>query len=239
MFERTRAHPTTYIRDDSDDSLIVAIRWVLEQAHDNGGMPLLYAPGKQNVIAREPVRAFAERYPTMTPRTRYTSDWRGGPVLAAWPDDKMLGEIGDNPRTTALCVVQWGEKPLAWVAAAGAVSLSPITNESPSLPTMDPIVRQGLIQLGQSVNHSNALTGSTDKADAVAFFRILVDNRLPIEADGLYAHALAEGWPERGAARLRDMAARVASGGRPRGWNLTRWRPEVVDRWRQAAAGED
>lgn len=85
------------------------------------------------------------------------------------------------------------------------------------------------------MNHSNALTGSMDKADAAAFFRLLVDNRLPIEPDALYAHALAEGWPERGAARLREMAVQVANGGRPRGWNQRRWRADVVQDWRQAA----
>ncbi len=240
MFEKSRDYPTAYIRDDSDDSLIVAIRWVLQHAQANGVTPLLYAPAKQSISYREPIRAFADRFPVMTPRIRYKNDWRGGPVLAVWVDDKMLGEIGDNPRTTALCAVQWGDKPLAWVAAAGAVNLDPTTGGTTApLPSIDPIVRQGLIQLGQAVNHSNALTGSMDKADAVGFFRLLVDNRLPIEPDALYAHALAEGWPERGAARLREMAVQVAKGGRPQGWNQLRWRAEVVDDWRQAAANEE
>jgi len=237
MFEKSRDYPTAYIRNENDDSLKIAIRWVLREAQVNGGTPLLYAPGKQNISYREPIRAFAERFPVMTPRSRFKTDWRGGPVLAVWADDKMLGEIGDHPRTTALCAVQWGDRPLAWVAATGALNLDPSAAETTSpLPPIDPVVRQGLIQLGHSVNHSNALTGPMDKADAVAFFRLLVDNRLPIEPEALYAHALAEGWPERGAARLREMAVQVAKGGRPRGWNHQRWRAEVVHGWRQAAA---
>lgn len=236
MFEKTRDYPTAYIRDDNDDSLIIAIRWVLRDAQANGGTPLLYAPGKQNISYREPIRAFAERFPVMTPRSRFNTDWRGGPVLAVWADDKVLGEIGDSPRATALCVVQWGHTPLAWVAATGAVNLDPSAGETtPPMPSIDPVVRQGLIQLGHAVNHSNALTGSMDKADAVGFFRLLVDNRLPIQPDALYAHALAEGWPERGAARLREMAVQVAKGGRPQGWNQLRWRAEVVHDWRRAA----
>jgi hypothetical protein len=176
----------------------------------------------------------------MTPRTRWDTDWRGGPVLAVWADDKMLGEIGDNTRTTALCAVQWGDRPLAWVAATGAVNLDPTAaGTTASLPPIDPVVRQGLMQLGHAVNHANALSGSMDRADAVSFFRLLVDNRLPFQPDALYAHALAEGWPERGAARLREMATQVAKGGRPQGWKQQRWRPEVVDDWRQAAAAEE
>lgn len=240
MFEKTRDYPTAYIHDENDESLIRAIQWVLQQAKSSGGTPLLYAPGKQNISYREPISAFAKRYPVMTPRTRWATDWRGGPVLAVWADDKMLGEIGDNTRTTALCAVQWGDRPLAWVAATGAVNLDPTAAATAaSLPPIDPVVRQGLMQLGHAVNHANALSGSMDRADAVSFFRLLIDNRLPVQPDALYAHALADGWPERGAARLREMATQVAKGGRPQGWNQQRWRPEVVDDWRQAAAAEE
>jgi hypothetical protein len=240
MFEKTRDYPTAYIHDEDDESLIRAIQWVLHQAKSRGGTPLLYAPGKQNISYREPISAFAKRYPVMTPRTRLGVDWSGGPVLAVWADDKMLGEIGDNTRATALCAVQWGNQPLAWVAATGAVNLDPAASGTfASLPPIDPVVRQGLMQLGHAVNHANALSGSMDRADAVSFFRLLVDNRLPIQSEALYAHALAAGWPERGAARLREMATQVANGGRPRGWNQQRWRPEVVAIWRQAAAAEE
>ena len=33
--------------------------------------------------------------------------WSVGPVSAAWPDRAKLGEIADDSRTTALCVVSW------------------------------------------------------------------------------------------------------------------------------------
>lgn len=240
MFEKTRDYPTAYILDESDESLIRAIEWVLQRAKNSGGTPLLYAPGKQNISYRDPISAFAKRYPVMTPRTRWSTDWRGGPVLAMWADDKMLGEIGDNTRTTALCAVQWGDRPLAWVAATGATNLDPeAARETESLPPIDAVVLQRLMQLGHAVNHANALTGSMDKADAVSFFRLLVDNRLPVQPDALYAHALANGWPERGAARLREMATQVTKGGRPQGWRQQRWRPEVVDDWRQAAPSQE
>lgn len=240
MFEKTRDYPTAYIHDESDESLIRAIQWVLQQATVGGGTPLLYVPGKRNISYREPISAFAKRYPAMTPRTRWGTEWGGGPVLAAWVDDRMLGEIGDNTRTTALCAIPWGDRPLAWVVATGAVNLEPsAAGSTASLPPIDPVVRQGLKQLGRSVNHANALSGSMDRADAVSFFRLLVDNRLPVQPDALYAYALADGWPERGAARLRDMATQVEKGGRPRGWNQMRWRAQVVDGWRQSAAQEE
>lgn len=46
MFAKTRDYPTAYIRDENDDSLLIAIRWVLQHAQATGGTALLYAPGK-------------------------------------------------------------------------------------------------------------------------------------------------------------------------------------------------
>lgn len=238
MFEKDRDYPTAYVLDEDDDALMLAIRWVLQQAQTSGGSPLLYAPGKQNVSYREPIRAFAARYPVMTPRTRYKVNWGGGPVLAAWPDDKSLGEIADHPRVTALCAVMWG-KTLPWAAAAKAVNLDPTATEAGvKLPPIDPVVRQGLIMLGQSVNHSNQLTGSMDHADALAFFRAATRAGLPVDPEALYAHALANGWPGGGADRLRELARKVADGKSLQGWNQPRWRDDVVELWRERAAAD-
>lgn len=97
MFEKSRDYPTAYVHDENDEALTRAIQWVLQQAKSSGGTPLLYAPGKQNINYREPISAFAKRYPVMTPRTRWGTDWRGGPVLVVWADDKMLGEMATTP----------------------------------------------------------------------------------------------------------------------------------------------
>jgi hypothetical protein len=240
MFEKDRSYPSAYISDRADDARRIAVRWVLEQSQLSGGQPLLYAPGKQNVQHDPLLSQFGSRYALMTWRTRYGTTWSGGPVLAAWPDAKHLGEAADMPKVTALCVLAWLDKDvLGWAAAHGAANLDP-TASAAALPLIDPVVREGLRDLGLSVNHSNALAGVHDKADGVAFFRALVDARLPIDPEALYAHALADGWPASGAQRLKEMATKVAAGKRLQGWNDGRWRADVVDHWRrQAGAAAD
>lgn len=238
MFERDRNYPVAFILDRAENAKAVAVRWVLDQAARQGGTPLLYAPGKQNVQHDELLRAFAQRYTLMTWKTRWGTDWRGGPVLAAWPDEKHLAEIADMTQVTALCVLAWGDDVAAWAAASGATNLDPQAPTA-TLPSLDPIVRQALISLGHRVNHSNQLAGALDRADAVTWFRILTRAGLPIDPEALYAHALANGWPGGGAARLKEMATKVAAGKSLQGWNEPRWSDDAVARWRAKAAESD
>jgi len=87
-------------------------------------------------------------------------EWRSGPVLAAWPNRVKLGEIADDRRTTALCVVPWVPGELdAWQAAANPEVLGPAVARI-VISTLDPVVIEGLKALTARVNHSNNLAGS-------------------------------------------------------------------------------
>lgn len=236
MFEKERNYPVAYVLHTAENAKALAVRWVLDQAAAHGGVPLLYAPGKRNVEQDDLLRAFAARYPLMTWTKRWGTQWSGGPVLAAWPDEQHLAEIADLPRVTALCVLAWGEKDvIAWAAASGAINLDPQAPAA-TLPSLDPVVQQALISLGHRVNHSNQLAGALDRADAVTWFRVLMRAGFPIDPEALYAHALANGWPGRGAARLKEMATKVAAGKSLQGWNESRWSEDVVAHWRMKAA---
>ncbi|VBA68779.1 hypothetical protein LAUMK142_05813 [Mycobacterium pseudokansasii] len=111
-------------------------------------------------------------------RSRATG-WYGGPVHAAWPTREKLGEIADDPRTRALCVVPWGNGEVdAWAAAAQPKLLGPAVRLEPS-SGLDPIVVEGLKTLTHSVNMANDLAGSLDRRDAVAVLRTSQRRRLP------------------------------------------------------------
>lgn len=94
-------------------------------------------------------------------RSRATGCY-GGPVLAAWPTREKLGEIADDPRTRALCVVPWGNGEVdAWAAAAAQPKLlGPAVRLEPS-SGLDPIVVEGLKTLTHSVNMANDLAWVT------------------------------------------------------------------------------
>jgi hypothetical protein len=87
--------------------------------------------------------------------------WRGGPVLAVWPNRVKLGEIADDPRTAALCAVPWVLAELdAWQAAANpeplGAAVAPMVTSS-----LDPVVVEGLKTLTSMVNHANNLVSTS------------------------------------------------------------------------------
>lgn len=232
MFETERHYPTAFIRNSAQDARALAVRWVVNQAKVVGGIPLLYAPGRRNYLDDPLLSAFAKRYASRTWKSGWDANWSAGPVLAAWPDQKHLGEIADSGGVRALCVLAWNDSDVApWVAATSAINLGP-ADAALSLPQLDPVVKCALEDLGHRVNHANNLAGSLDQADARTWFRVLKKAGLPIDPDALYAQALADGWPSRGAERLREMATKVAAGKSLKGWSDQRWASDVVARWR-------
>ena len=135
-----------------------------------------------------------------------------------------------HPHHCALRRPVGGPAP-AWVAATGAVNLDPAAaGTTVSLPPIDPVVRQGLMQLGRAVNHANALSGPMDRADAVSFLPAAGRQQAPVPTPGaVRARArrrmagagrcatTRDGYAGReGRSPSRLESAAVASGGRRR-----------------------
>lgn len=75
-----------------------------------------------------------------------------------------------------------------------------------------------------------------DRRDAVDVLQRLHDAGHGADADEVYAWALGNGWKARGAERLRELAAKIAAGMRPRRGMPSALRDDIVDSWRAAAA---
>jgi len=242
VFEHQRDYPTAVTVDgaaDPSDAQRRAIQWVLERQRELGGQLLLYVPQKGNLRGMNNlVSRFAERPGVVVGTWRGSiTGWAGGPVLAAWPSREKLAEIADDPRTRALCVIPWGANNVAaWDAAAAPERLG-VGTAAPSMPTLDPVVIEGLRQLTRMVNHANNLAGALDHRDAVAVLRELHRGGYSLPADGVYSWVLANGWPARGAERLREMATKIDAGRTVQLKGSSPLRADVLDRWRAAAAG--
>ena len=163
--------------------------------------------------------------------------WGGGPVLAAWPSRDKLAEIADHQGVRALCVVPWAEGEVdAWAAATDPELLLGAEQRAVR-SVIDPVVVEGLRSLTLMVNHSNNLAGALDKRDAVAVLTTLHRGGHRLEAEAIYGWALANGWPGRGAERLREMAAKIDGGVRMRtGTGDSPLRPDALSHWREQAA---
>lgn len=240
MFERQRLYPCAVTCDGSaqpDLAQRSAILWIAERHRELGGQILLFVPSKgalkqmDNHIAR----LATHREVAIGAWKGRVSDWSGGPVLAAWPSREKLAQIADDSRTQALCVIPWNaEDTAAWEQAAhpellegaGLVSVGPI---------LDPVAVAGLSYLTQSVNHSNNLAGALDHRDAVAVLRVLHKGGYDLPSDQVYAWALSNGWPARGAERLRLMAEKIDAGRTVQLKGPWPFRDNILEMWRAEA----
>jgi hypothetical protein len=99
-----------------------------------------------------------------------------------------------------------------------------------------PVIVQGLVTLTRSVNHGNALAGTLDRRDAVAVLQTLHDGGHRLVAEDIYAWALANQWPARGAERLKELTSRIAGGHRPRLGATYPFRDDILEVWRTGAS---
>jgi hypothetical protein len=243
VFEKQRSYPKAVTGSSAAHpaEVEVAIGWFAEQAASVGGQPLVYLPGRTNVDA-DPRIFQLTRVPGVLTATWLTlgrSQWRGGAVLAAWPDAKHLADISGDPRTKALCVIPWLDKDVeTWIRGEQPLRLGHAALDTDPPLLSDPVVHEGLKSLTAMVNLGSNLAGSMDHRDAVAVLQTLHDGGHRFAASDVEAWALANGWSPRGARRLGELATAISSGKRPRLSGPSPLRSDILDIWRAAAEAD-
>ncbi len=237
MFEQNgRDYPAALAGgpEHGEQGLLDAIGWVLAQGEVLGGTVYIFAPGVANVRDNRILGRFAKTPGVVTGTWKSGGAWSGGPVLAAWPSRDKLGEIADDHRTHALVVVPWDAGAVdAWAAAVAPERLGSAAHTDVAIPELDPVVIEGLKHLTLVVNHANNLAGSMDKRDAIGVLRLLRKGGYRLPPEPIYAWALANGWPARGAERLRELAQKFEAGIAVRGGQSPALRPSAVAEWRR------
>jgi hypothetical protein len=221
---------------------VAGIRWVVEQLDAVGGQILLYVHKKSDIKrADHHIEKLSKVPGVVVGSWQSMGAWSGGPVLAAWPSRKKLAEIADDPRVRALCVIPWADGETdAWQIAADPERLSgaePVHNAADA--TLDPVVKVALEHLSAMVNHANQLAGALDHRDAVAVLRILHKGGYRLPREAVYAWALANDWPARGAERLRELAGKIDDGRTVQMKGGSPFRPDVLSSWRAEADEAD
>lgn len=234
------SYPTALTAPSYQDQQAVprAISWVREHLQP-GQRAVVWTPSKPSLRSDPRLEAFAKANAAVTSRTRNVADWYRGPVLAGWPGPDDLGQLAEDGRVTALCVIPHAlEEVAAWAAVADPVHLGAGPGPMPATAPLDPVVVEGLKALSSMVNHGNQLAGSMDRRDAVAVLTALSRAGHVLEPAGIYGWAIANGWPARGAKRLRELAEQLRGGRTVRApGSGSVLRADIVDKWQQAAAG--
>lgn len=239
MFESKPEFPVVYVPWDGvapDDAVRVGASWL----HDQQGAPLVLMASKgaynnNPLLPRLTGGAYVEQ-----PLTAWKTDWQGGPVLAPWPNEKVLACLSDDlaPKVSSACIIEWADKEFvsAWLAAHNAVNLA--TGKVPeSAPLLSPVVEVAMNQLSNAVNHNNGLVQYYEKAYAVRTLQELVRGGYTYDVDNLAAWALANGFTESEVKKLREYGKRALE---RRSFQL---REDVgprrgdVARWEQEAQG--
>lgn len=210
-----RTYPSAITVNGADEQQLSheqAVRWVFEMHEALGGKILLLIPHKGAFASMNSLLTDFGKLSDVTVDTmRGGLAWPGGVVLAAWPARDSLAAIADDRRVRALCVIPWDEGATkSWEIAYRPDRLG--GDAAPSVTELDPVVVVGLTQLKGMVNHSNNLVGALDHRDAVAVLRLLRNGGYALPHDAVYEWALANGWPARGAERLREMAEKIDAG---------------------------
>ncbi|MFI8093975.1 hypothetical protein ACIF9R_37695 [Streptomyces sp. NPDC086080] len=193
--------------DWTDQAGITGADWLMEQP----GLKLVLVSQLQNY--RQHRMAQRVRGAVVAKRTTL-SGWDHGPVLAPWPTREIVGDLaGDlRGRATAICVIPWGPDPLltAWLRVRRAVSvIDGSVHPQADEPLLEPVVEAAMTELGQLVNHANALVGGIDKAFAVHTLLKLHEAGYRWTVDELCGWALGHGFTGSEEERLRQYATKA------------------------------
>lgn len=211
---------------------------MVEKHQEHGGRILLLVPNKASFASTNSLLSDFGKLSDVTVDTlRGGLAWSGGVVLAAWPTREALAAIADDDRVRALCVIPWGdEDSRSWEIAYAPERLG--DTAQPTAAPLDPVVVVALTQLTGMVNHANNLAGALDHRDAVAVLRLLHKGKYALPHEAVYEWALANGWPARGAERLRAMAEKIDAGRTVQMKGTSPLTSDTLARWKAAASAK-
>jgi hypothetical protein len=215
--------------------VVLGAQWLRRQP----GRRAVFVPGKRNYEYNEALPRLTAGAVVLTPLTLHRAQWSGGPVLACWPTEQMLGTISDRlgGRATSVCVLEWGDAPFqrAWITAHGGIDLTTGQRASNVGVHLPPVVLVAMENLTSMVNHANGLASSFDKGIAVDTLQALVRGGHRFDVDDLCAWALANGFTASEVDRLRDYATKALAGHRFRNSGHGRLRADILQTWEAGA----
>lgn len=214
--------------------VVLGADWLRRQP----GRKAVLVPGKRNYEYNEALPRLTAGAVVLTPLNLNRAQWSGGPLLACWPTEQMLGMISDRltGQVTGVCVLEWGDAPFqrSWVAAHGGVDLT-TGQRFTGRVQLPPVVLIAMEHLNAMVNHADGLVSSFDKGLAIETLGALVRGGHVYDVDDLCAWALANGFTTSEVGHLRDYATKALIGHRFRDSGYGRLGADIVQAWEAEA----
>jgi hypothetical protein len=232
-----------------DDALRLGLAWLFDRARrsQRGGViavhglanverlpPVLPAPAARALARDKRLRLDDVELELMTARYQPRS-YPLGPTLAIWANDQRLEQI-EELQPIAVCAIPWSRNGLDdWKANFSPRELRSGARSTPT--TVDnPVVAAALRSLTHMVNLSTGLGHPSDRAAAVTLFRILLQAGERYDPAAVRAFAVNNGWGQRDARELEEVARGVLAGRRFRVERFG-WAEDILEQWRNEAHG--
>ena len=159
-----------------------------------------------------------------------------GPVLAIYPDKKLLDKIDGLVGVTHVLVIPWISQDVnVWINTWSAYELGSTVPKSPKKLISNPVVIQALKTLTSTVNLSTGIGHPSDKAATIDLFQHLSAAGESFDPKEVRAWLVSEGhWRPEDADKVKGIAEAVLSGRKLRG-GTPFWRADIVAQWRERA----
>ncbi len=160
----------------------------------------------------------------------------GSPVLACFPSEKLLDELDGKKNIPCLIVLPWNAKDAAkWISAHGPADIFGSVNTQ-KLSVSNAVVEKALESLWALINVKAGISHPSDKQSAIDIFRILQAGRQPYAPEEVRAWLVQKGMRPEHANQIAEIATNP-SGFRTKAPSVLP--PDLLERWKKQAAGEE
>lgn len=162
-----------------------------------------------------------------------------GPVLAVYPDKKLLDAVDSLQTPSDILVVPWLRREgTEWAQTWGARELSSSADPSPK-QFSNPMVQAALQSLTNRVNLSTGLAHPSDRSAAIKLFRILRGAGERYDPTEVRAWLVSElGWQPRHANEAAGVARDILAGKKLRSSASGEWAPDILKQWRERGSSD-
>lgn len=236
----------------NEDAVELAFAWIhqLGEEYEDKQDAVLAVNTKQqldgvvsNVIGEQAAKALDKKNPVQVGEAEINlmtkridpQGWQSGPVLAIYPDKKLLDKVDGMYGVTDVLVVPWSKDEVQyWIDTWGAQTLQ--SDESGSTPDLtDPIVEEALETLDRLVNTSIGITHPSDRSTCIEIFKTLHREGIHFDADAVRAWLVAEKrWASDDADDVKEITEGVEAG---KGFQYESGRlsNDIMEQWKEEA----
>lgn len=157
-----------------------------------------------------------------------------GPILAIYPDKKLLDKIDSMHNVTDVLTVPWSRSEVDfWIDTWGATELGASSdNDSRSATISNAVVKEAVKTLDLLVNSSTGITHPSDRSKAIEVFKTLYEDGITFDSDEIRAYLVSEkGWNPADADDVKEVAEGVRSEKQFQ-YERGKLKSDILDQWK-------